>query len=76
MKHVGPGRTLVTRPGFDGLVELEIGAGLEDLRAFLRNPRRPVVQEAFPELSDDEIEFLISGTMPGEWDELFEEDER
>jgi hypothetical protein len=36
------------------------------------------IQDVFPHLSADDREFLISGTTPEEWDELFgdiEEDE-
>ena len=36
------------------------------------------VQDAFPQLNAEEREFLISGTTPEEWDDLFgdiEEDE-
>jgi hypothetical protein len=36
------------------------------------------IQDAFPSLSADDREFLISGTTPEEWDDLFgdiEEDE-
>ena len=29
------------------------------------------IQEVFPYLSDDDREFLISGTTPEEWDSLF-----
>ena len=32
---------------------------------------RPYTQDAFPELTPDQQEFLISGTTPEEWDELF-----
>lgn len=28
-------------------------------------------QDAFPGLNDDEREFIISGTYPGEWDQMF-----
>ena len=30
-----------------------------------------LVQDAFPQLSDDAREFLISGITPEEWDETF-----
>jgi len=33
------------------------------------------VQDAFPYLSADECEFLISGLLPGEFDDLFYEEE-
>lgn len=30
-----------------------------------------LIQRVMPHLTDDEREFLISGTLPGEWDKLF-----
>ena len=37
----------------------------------------PLVQVAFPELDDDDREFLLNGSTPEEWDELLgpEEDD-
>jgi hypothetical protein len=35
---------------------------------------RGLVQEIFPQLTDDEREFIISGITPEEWDELFFDD--
>lgn len=32
---------------------------------------RPFVQDFFPELNEDEREFLISGVTPEEWAKLF-----
>ena len=40
----------------------------------LRRSERPIVQEAFPHLSADEREFLITGLSGEEWDETFPED--
>lgn len=34
-----------------------------------------MVQEAFPDLTDDQREFLLSGSTPEEWDELFKEED-
>lgn len=33
--------------------------------------RRKLIQEAMPHLSADQREFLLTGIMPAEWDELF-----
>jgi len=33
--------------------------------------RGGLAQVCFPTLTSDEREFIISGTLPGEWDELF-----
>jgi hypothetical protein len=42
-----------------------------------QNPQRKGkhIQEVFPELSADEREFLISGTTPDEWADLYGEDD-
>lgn len=34
-----------------------------------------MIQEAFPDLTPDQREFLLSGSTPEEWDELFKEEE-
>jgi hypothetical protein len=33
-----------------------------------------LIQEMLPELNADEREFLITGMLPEEWDELFKDD--
>lgn len=33
------------------------------------------VQDEFPDLTPDQREFLLSGSTPEEWDELFKEEE-
>lgn len=34
-----------------------------------------MIQDAFPELSSDDREFLISGSTPAEWDKMFGDEE-
>ena len=43
------------------------------LERWLDAPRaeRPFLRDAFPHLSDDEREFLLSGSTPDEWDRYF-----
>lgn len=41
----------------------------------LWNSSRTPVQNAFPNLTADEREFLISGILPHEWEELFPPEE-
>ena len=36
---------------------------------------QPLIQDAFPQLSDDEREFIKTGITPAEWDEAFGEEE-
>ena len=39
-------------------------------------PNPPLIQECFPQLSNDEREFILTGITQDEWDVLFpEEDE-
>lgn len=52
---------------------MEIPVHEEDLRAWMNNPNS-LIQDAFPHLSDDEREFILTGITPEEWDELFAED--
>ncbi len=37
--------------------------------------RKRLVQDIFPNLNDDEREFLISGMTPFDWDEMMREEE-
>ena len=34
-----------------------------------------LIQDVFPNLTVDEREFILSGLLPNEWEELFSEDE-
>lgn len=56
--------------------------GCEDIFTFSLDPKALEawqagvhVQQAFPELSDDERELLISGTCGACWEEMFPEEE-
>ena len=50
--------------------EMEIDITVQQLFDFM-NGRSGLAQDAFPHLSADEREFIISGIHPIEWDELF-----
>ena len=43
------------------------------LDEIVRWKRGLMVQKAFPRLNADEREFLMTGALPGEWDEAFGE---
>ena len=64
--------TAITRRSpFSGKVNTrEIDAPAEELIAWENTPRhlRPFVQDAFPTLSADDREFLLTGITPEEWD--------
>jgi len=50
--------------------QMELDITQEQLNDFT-NGRIGLIQEAFPHLSVDEREFIISGIHPTEWHELF-----
>ena len=50
--------------------EMDINITEEQLFNFI-NGRSGLAQDAFPDLSIDEREFIISGIHPDEWNELF-----
>lgn len=50
--------------------QMELDITQEQLNDFT-NGRTGLIQEAFPHLSIDEREFIISGIHPTEWHELF-----
>ena len=37
-------------------------------------PVRPLIQRAFPDLSADDREFILTGVSPEEWDKRWKED--
>ena len=50
------------------------GYSLADIMVWIdAGPDRPFVQDAFPLLSDNEREFLLTGVTPEEWDDAMEE---
>jgi len=51
----------------------EIDISPEDLRRW--EAGGVLIQDAFPHLSDDDREFLMTGITPEEWDEHFSEEE-
>jgi hypothetical protein len=56
--------------------EMDINITQQQLFDFM-NGRSGLAQEAFPDLSLDEREFIISGIHPTEWEQLFgNEDEK
>lgn len=62
-------RSLAT--GITHTVELPITQ--EEWDKFLKS--NSLIQRAFPNLTPDQREFLISGTTPDEWDEMFGDDD-
>lgn len=52
---------------------MEIPISEKQYDAWLNSDR--LVQEAFPFLTIDQLEFLISGMTPSEWDDLFADED-
>ena len=52
--------------------EMDIPITKQDLIDFYED-KLGLIQDAFPHLTADEREFIISGIPPHEWDELFKE---
>ena len=50
----------------------DIPCTLQQLDAWARGA---LIQVAMPNLTEDEREFLLTGMVPGEWEELFGEEE-
>ena len=73
MEHI----TVQTRSRLTGkLNEMVLFVDQDALERWLETPpgERRFVQDEFPHLSDDEREFLLTGSTPDEWDEAFAED--
>ena len=64
---------LITRTNFQGQENtLDLDITPEQWQSYINGA---FVQDAFPHLSLDEREFIITGMMPGEWEDLFSEEE-
>lgn len=48
----------------------EIPVEQAKLDAWQNDPNADLIQFAFPELSDDDREFILTGATPEEWDEM------
>ena len=73
------GSIIVTRPTIMGKVASHVIRSpyrATDIAAWLASklgytPRSVMVQQAFPEMSDEDREFLISGITPDAWARMF-----
>lgn len=71
----GTGMTIITGPYWDDPTRgRTVEVKTEDLEKY-RTGAVNYVQDAFPYLSADDREFLISGISPAKWDEMFAEDD-
>lgn len=53
---------------------MELPITQERFDAWVNSDNRPFVQIAFPDLTDEQREFLMTGITPEEWDEIMPED--
>lgn len=70
--------TLVKESTLTGIENsMEISLKPAEYKQWSDTPRnlRPLVQDAFPQLSDDEREFIITGITPEEWDKYMGSDD-
>ncbi len=52
--------------------EMEINEEREAIEDWMENRyQRPLIQKAFPSLTKEEREFMLTGVTPGEWQEAF-----
>jgi hypothetical protein len=73
------GNIYVTRPNMRGIfathklacTEYSIKEIADWLEVRMHRGRNPMVQDAFPKMSPDDREFLMTGITPGEWLAMF-----
>lgn len=66
--------TVVKRSAFSGTMnEMELPITLDRLERWEQSGQ--LVQDAFPDLTADQREFLISGMLPDEWDDAYGEEQ-
>lgn len=53
--------------------EMDIPIDPDKYFNWMNNPDSPNIQNAFPELSDDEREFILTGITSEEWDVTFKD---
>jgi len=54
---------------------MEINITSQQYDEYRFNPNRSHIQNMFPHLNPDEREFLMTGTTPKEWDNMFKEED-
>lgn len=63
---------VVNKSTYTGKIHsMQMNVSETDLRWWCEGVPRPKIQEAFPQLSPAEREFLMTGITDEEWDQLF-----
>lgn len=65
------GGVLVRRPYRNEMREMKVTATPEQMQAYLGQRPCVLIQDALPDATADEREFIISGVTPQEWEKLF-----
>jgi hypothetical protein len=71
-------RTLLKRVSYMTGIEnqMEINADRETIEDWIENRyERPLIQKAFPNLTKEEREFILTGITPEEWASIEEEED-
>lgn len=71
--YLGQGKMMVTRTSIFSGKERTIELPLYPEQIYAWKAGRPI-QEAMPQLTDDQREFLMTGATPKEWESLKEEE--
>jgi hypothetical protein len=68
---------LTRKSGISGKIStMSINTTREKYQTWVLDPDRPLIQEAFPELTANEREFILTGITPEEWDGIFSKEEK
>jgi hypothetical protein len=67
---------LVKKSNITGnLNQMEIPVQPDKYEEWLQSKKKPHIQDFFPELSDEEREFILNGITPEEWNEYIGDEE-
>lgn len=55
--------------------EMDLPITHEQFQEWFYNPKRRMVQDIFPHLSNEEREFLMTGITPTEWAQVIKDDD-
>jgi hypothetical protein len=73
IERLGPDRIIAKKVGFDNCVH-QMSINISDENFYIgwhSHLNGMLIQDAFPHLSADEREFLLNGTTPEMWNEIF-----
>lgn len=65
-------RGVVVRRTYPRVAEMHVNATPEQMQRYLGQRPPVLIQDALPNATADEREFIISGTTPEQWKRMFE----